>query len=183
MKIYTGFGDEGKTRLYGGDIVDKDSLRVQAYGTVDELNSVVGLLITYTDKKELIDELYAIQDNLFELSSQLASPQENHSNQLPSPITDDTINEIEMKIDEMDKRLKPLKNFILPGGVRGAAISHLARTICRRAEREIITLHQTEAVNQQILVYINRLSDYFFVLSRIINLENNHSDILWKKNK
>jgi len=183
LKIYTGFGDKGKTRLYGGQIVDKDSLRVQAYGTVDELNSVIGLLITYVDTEEIIEELKGVQYSLFELSAELASPTtDNTSKQNPSLFTDKINKDLENLIDKIDNHLDELKNFILPGGVRGAAISHLARTICRRAERAMISLHKVEAVNHHILIYINRLSDYFFVLARFLNKENNRADILWIKN-
>jgi cob(I)alamin adenosyltransferase len=181
LKIYTGFGDKGKTRLYGGQIVDKDDLRVQAYGTVDELNSVIGLLITYIQNDKLSNDLQGVQYNLFELSAELASPADNRSTDLPSPFTDTTITELENKIDRIDDALEPLKNFILPGGSRGAALSHLARTVCRRAERAMITLHHVEKINNQILIYMNRLSDYLFVLARLLNKENNHPDISWIK--
>ena len=179
MKIYTGFGDKGKTRLYGGDIVDKDHLRVKAYGSMDELNSIIGLLITYIEQKELITTLQKIQCKIFELSSELAAAADKQSNLEIPTVKDENIEELENKIDLIDSKLEPLKNFILPGGSRSAAVCHLVRTVCRRAEREIITLNSVEAVDERIIIYVNRLSDYFFVLARLLNKENNIADIPW----
>jgi cob(I)alamin adenosyltransferase len=179
VKIYTGFGDKGKTRLYGGDIVEKDHLRVKAYGAMDELNSVIGLLITYVDQEELITTLQQIQCKIFELSAELAAA-DNKQTRLKVPtVKEENIKELENKIDIIDSKLEPLQNFILPGGSRSAAICHLVRTVCRRAEREIITLNNMEVVDERIIIYVNRLSDYFFVLARLLNKENNTSDIPW----
>jgi cob(I)alamin adenosyltransferase len=180
LKIYTGFGDKGKTRLYGGEIVDKDHLRVKAYGAMDEVNSVIGLLITDITTKDLIDTLQSIQYKIFELSAELAAVESTRGKLKKPAITDEIIKELEDKIDSVDNRLNPLKNFILPGGSRGAAFCHLARTVCRRAEREITTLSHSEQVDNRIIIYVNRLSDYFFVLGRLINKDNKIEDVLWK---
>ena len=179
MKIYTGFGDKGKTRLYGGQIVNKDDLRVKAYGTMDELNSMIGLLLTYINKEDLIKILQGIQYKIFELSAELAALSDDNPGSAKPAITEKSIKELEKEIDIMNNQLKPLKNFILPGGDRGAAMSHLTRTVCRRAERELITLCNVENVYDHLLIYVNRLSDYFFVLARLLNKENNTDDIPW----
>jgi len=181
LKIYTGFGDRGKTRLYGGKIVDKDNLRVEAYGTIDELNSVIGLVITYIEIESLIKDLQGIQNGLFELSAELATPDENKKTSAGSSINEQIIKELEKKIDIMDNKLDPLKNFILPGGSRGAAFCHLARTICRRAERVLVTLNKEELISPQIIIYINRLSDFLFVVARFINNQQNVADLPWIK--
>ena len=181
MKIYTGFGDRGKTRLYGGKIVDKDNLRVEAYGNIDELNSVIGLVKTYIRNDLLLDDLQNIQNNLFVLSAELATPDDGNKKSLDMAITDEKVKDIEKKIDRLDSQLDPLKNFISPGGSREAAVCHLARAICRRGERAVISLNKTEPVNSHIIVFINRLSDYLFVLARFINKEQNIADIPWNK--
>jgi cob(I)alamin adenosyltransferase len=179
LKIYTGFGDKGKTRLYGGEIVDKDNLRVKAYGAMDELNSSIGVLITYFNEKELIEDLQNIQYKIFELSAELAAKADNSSKVNSPAISEEIIKDLENKIDTIDSQLEPLKNFILPGGSRAAAMCHLARTICRRGERELISLNNVEDVNDHLVIYVNRLSDYFFVLARLLNKENNTDDIPW----
>ena len=179
MKIYTGFGDKGKTRLFGGEVVDKDNLRVKAYGTMDELNSTIGILISYLDDKDLIKDLQNIQYKIFELSAELAAKAQSGSNKNPPAINEEIIKGLEDKIDRIDDQLESLKNFILPGGSRQAAISHLIRTVCRRGERELISLNHVEQVNDHLLIYVNRLSDYFFVLARLLNKENKTDDIPW----
>jgi cob(I)alamin adenosyltransferase len=179
LKIYTGFGDKGKTRLFGGDVVDKDNQRVKAYGTMDELNSMIGLLISYADNKYLTEKLQDIQCHIFELSAELAAIPEKNTKLNTSAITIKMVKDLENEIDLIERDLEPLKNFILPGGSRGAAICHLARTVCRRAEREIITLNSVAEVNDEIITYVNRLSDYFFVLARHLNKQNNIDDIPW----
>lgn len=181
MKIYTGFGDTGKTRLYSGQIVDKDNLRVETYGTFDELNSTIGILITYIDNTFLQEDLKTIQNDLFKISSELATPNDLTIKSFNSVLTDENIKDIEKKIDTLDNQLDPLKNFILPGGSRGAAFCHLVRTICRRAERALVSLNKVESIDSHIIVFVNRLSDYFFVLARFINKEQNITDIIWKK--
>jgi cob(I)alamin adenosyltransferase len=186
LKIYTGFGDAGKTSLFGGQVVDKDDLRVEAYGTVDELNSILGLVIAELEDTDLSRDLRDIQQNLFRLSTELATPVRNNKRINHQTITSKDINKIENGIDELDSLLVPLKNFILPGGSHRAALLHLARTVCRRAERRLISLNKTADVDSQIMIYVNRLSDYFFVLARYVNLKDKIKDILWidkKKHK
>lgn len=179
MKIYTGFGDQGKTRLYGGQIVDKDHLRVEAYGTVDELNSILGMVITYVDDSNLVNKLHKLQNDLFRLSADLATPAVKDSKKKHTLITSGDIISIEKFIDDLDKDLDSLKNFILPGGSRAAAMIHLARTVCRRAERRIISLKHRESIDAGIIVYFNRLSDLLFVLARYVNKTEGISDIPW----
>jgi len=179
LKIYTGFGDQGKTRLYGGQIVDKDHLRVEAYGTVDELNSILGVVISYMDDSNLVIKLREIQNDLFRLSAALATPAVEDSKKRHALMTGAEIKSIEKFIDDLDDELDSLKNFILPGGSRSAAMIHLARTICRRAERRIISLNQSESIDPGIIVYFNRLSDLLFVLSRYVNKTEGIADIPW----
>ncbi len=181
LRIYTGFGDRGKTRLFGGQIVDKDNLRVEAYGTVDELNSLIGLVITYVEKNTLTEDLQNIQYSLFELSAELATTDDKNGKSLDPVINDKNIKDLENKIDKIDSQLDPLKNFILPGGSCGAALCHLARTVCRRAERVLISLNKAETINPRIIIYINRLSDFLFVLARFLNKEQNIADLPWLK--
>jgi cob(I)alamin adenosyltransferase len=181
LKIYTGFGDAGKTRLYSGQIVDKDNLRVETYGILDELNSAIGILKTYIENNLLLKDLQTIQNDIFKISSELATPADVPIKSFIPAVNEEKIKDIENKIDKLDSQLDPLKNFILPGGSRGAAFCHLARTICRRAERTLISLNKTESIDSHIIVFINRLSDYLFVLARFINKEQNITDIIWNK--
>jgi cob(I)alamin adenosyltransferase len=146
---------------------------------MDELNSMIGLLISYADNKDLIEVLQDIQNHIFELSAELAAFPEKNMKLDASAITIKTIKDLENNIDIIESQLEPLKSFILPGGSRTAAICHLARTVCRRAEREIITLNSVEEVSDDIMTYVNRLSDYFFVLARHLNKQNNTDDIPW----
>jgi len=179
LKIYTGFGDSGKTRLFGGQIVDKDDLRVDTYGTADELNSHLGLVIVYLREEEWVDFLQNIQQNLFKISSELATPADKKKQLSGISITPDDIENIENKIDKVENGLNPLKNFILPGGSREAALLHLVRTVCRRLERRLISLHKLVDLDQNILVYINRLSDFLFVFARDMNKKSVCDDIAW----
>ena len=161
-KIYTKTGDTGKTSLLGGQRVEKFHNRIEAYGTVDELNSFIGLLICETNNANIINSLLNIQNKLFNAGSKLAV-EGKISFQIPEIIEDD-IEFLEKKIDEMNEELPELKNFILPGGNRASSLAHVCRTVCRRAERR--TLSIPDESNMIILKYLNRLSDYFFVLSR-----------------
>lgn len=179
LKIYTGFGDKGKTRLLGGQVIDKDNLRVESYGTIDEINSVLGLLVTYLSDPALVKDIQNVQNLLFEISGELTNPQKKDDNITPPAIYDNDIKNLESKIDTMEEQLDPLKNFILPGGSREVSIIHMARTICRRAERNVISLNRDETINPEILVFLNRLSDYFFVLARYLNKINGIKDIPW----
>jgi len=178
MKIYTKAGDEGKTSLYGGKKISKADQRIDAYGTIDELNSFIGLLLEDVRGQEEFQFLMTIQNQLFNIGSHLAAG-ENHNFQLPE-ITEDMINAMEDAIDTMEKSLEPLKNFILPGGSRSIAHCHICRTVSRRAERRVVQLNHSEKVNPVIIKYLNRLSDYFFVLARYIGYKNGINEHLWK---
>lgn len=178
MKIYTKKGDKGFTTLLSGKKVLKDNLFIEAYGTIDELNSFIGLLATKTQENKIICQLKKIQSNLFTIGAYLTCEEEYDKKNLP-PLNTEIITELENWIDEMETQLVPLKNFILPGGSEPASLSHIARTICRRAERTIIQCLFLFPVKEVILPYINRLSDYFFVLSRYLNKLNNVNEEIW----
>lgn len=180
MKIYTRTGDEGQTSLLGSGRVSKASLRVNAYGDVDELNSFVGLLRADLKGKPAwsgsIDKLlFEIQNQLFNLGSRLASPKGTGAVPLSSSLTQ----ALEQAIDQMEQELPPLKNFVLPGGSRLGALGHVLRTVSRRAERSAVALHATDPVEAEVLVLLNRLSDYFFVLSRYLNLKEASPEVIW----
>jgi len=183
MKIYTKTGDKGETGLFGGERVSKDSLRISAYGTIDELNSFIGLAITESKDEGVKKNLRKIQNQLFVVGSDLATPENEKSNKLnikrtpPSFYTD-----IENMIDEYDAQLEELRNFILPGGSKSAALLHVCRTVCRRAEREVVALKNSVTIGENIIIFLNRLSDLFFVLSRFENKVSNHPDIIWNPN-
>lgn len=182
MKIYTKTGDKGETSLFGGKRVWKDDLRISAYGTVDELNSVLGIAITELKNEELEKVIFGIQNELFTLGSDLATPLNIENNKYSIPRVKKTfVENLEKLIDTYDEKLPPLKNFILPGGTKAAAYLHHARTVCRRAERKVISLSKAETINEEIKIYLNRLADLLFVLSRYVNFIGNHPDIEWKK--
>ena len=172
-KIYTRTGDNGTTGLGDGTRVAKDSLRIDAMGDVDELNSVIGLMLTETVPDILIDTLTQIQHDLFNLGGEICIPDYVILQQA-------NIDNLEEAIDTLNDELAPLKEFILPGGTKAAAFCHLARTVCRRAERKLITLARGEKVTEISLKYLNRLSDLLFVLCRIINKEAGVPDVLWQ---
>ena len=179
-KIYTKTGDSGETSLGNGERVEKFSPRVAAYGTVDELNSIVGLA-RLKSKDSLGKKLELIQNDLFDLGADLCKPIENEeisSSKTSLRIIENQVKRLEIEIDIMNKDLKPLNSFILPGGKETAVHLHLCRTICRRAERDTSYLSTLENINPYVMQYLNRLSDWFFVTARI---ENNFgsSDILW----
>ena len=179
-KIYTKQGDGGKTSLGGGQRVDKDTLRVQVYGTVDELNSQIGVALAVGLCELLDTALPEIQNELFDLGSDLAFVEEDkHAYQLPE-IEPRHVERLEQLIDEMTAVVGPLENFILPGGSLGAAQLHVARTVCRRAEREVTTLARTEGVGPYVLKYLNRLSDALFVMARYENLQQDVPEPLWR---
>ena len=165
MKVYTKKGDQGSTQLIGGTRVPKSSLRIEAYGTVDELNSYVGLLRDQSISDRLTEQLLEIQDRLFTLGSLLAADPENSKMKLPSLNTDDTV-ALEKWIDAMDENLEPMRQFILPGGHTTVSFCHITRCVCRRVERIIVDLNEQNEVDKEILSYMNRLSDYFFTLGR-----------------
>jgi len=164
-KVYTRTGDKGQTSLVGGDRVSKSSPRVCSYGDVDELNSVLGIAIKETNDKELKDIMTVIQNDLFIIGAELASPPDLN---VPR-ISQERVNELESIIDKLLVQLEPLKEFILPGGSGGSPYLHLARTVCRRAERTVVMLMDEEEIAGNVLTYINRLSDLLFVMGRIEN--------------
>ena len=178
MKIYTKTGDQGSTGLWGGRRVSKDDLRIQAYGTVDERNAVLGLARTSGPDTELDGMLAAIQNQLFVLGSDLAAELDN--DKVPR-IDAGLIAWLEDRIDALESGLAALTQFILPGGSSLAAQLHLARTVCRRAERWAVSLQQQEPVNAQALIYLNRLSDLLFVAARAANQRAGVADIPWEK--
>ncbi|MGH8372570.1 MAG: cob(I)yrinic acid a,c-diamide adenosyltransferase [Gammaproteobacteria bacterium] len=172
-KIYTRTGDDGSTGLGDGTRVPKDGARVEAYGTVDELNSVIGMLLAEKLLPLVGESLTRIQHELFDLGSELCVPGY-------TAITADHIAWLEQTLDRFNADLPALKEFILPGGSRAAAICHLARTVCRRAERRSLTLHRESVLNSEVLRYLNRLSDLLFVLARVIVRADGGSEVLWK---
>jgi len=178
-RIYTGKGDEGTTGLVGGQRVPKDSPRVAAYGSVDELNSHIGLAISLGLHAELARVLKTIQNELFHLGSDLATL-EADKEQLKIPqIEQRHIDALEQLMDRLTEELGPLENFILPGGSPGAAALHIARAVCRRAERDCITLGRSEPIGPFVIKYLNRLSDALFVMARYENHVSGVSDVYW----
>lgn len=179
MRIYTKTGDDGTTGLFGGTRVDKDSLRVEAYGTVDELNSELGSARAEALPPELDQLLARIQEDLFCVGAELACTPGKEST-LPSPkVGAGEIERLEQAIDESEASLPPLKNFVLPGGSRAAIALHLARTVCRRAERRVLSAGHEAPVRREVLVYLNRLGDLLFVLARRANQLEGRADVPW----
>ena len=182
MKIYTKTGDKGETSLFGGRRVLKNDLRISAYGTVDELNALLGVAVTELRNGELKEVIERIQNDLFTVGSDLASPEEKENKNIVIPrVNEDFVIGLEKLIDKYDSQIPELKNFILPGGLKGSALLHNARTVCRRAEREVVALSLAGEVNDQVEIYLNRLSDLLFVLARYENYSNGSSDIAWQK--
>ena len=179
-KIYTKRGDKGETSLGGGQRVRKDSLRVQVYGTVDELNSQLGVALALGLCERLAQEIPSIQNELFDLGSDLCFIEEDKAKYPLPQIELRHVNRLEALIDEMTAAAGPLENFILPGGSLGAAQLHVARTVCRRAEREATTLANEEGVGTYVLAYLNRLSDALFVMARYENLQQGVPEPLWR---
>jgi len=179
MKIYTKTGDKGSTSLLSGTRVSKYHPRLHAYGTVDELNSWIGMLREYADA-ELKATLLEIQETLFSLGSHLAVEGEVKF-KMPE-IPQDGIEKLEKAMDAMDEKLEPLRNFILPGGHVSVSHCHIARTVCRRAERFVVELADTEKVDEFIVIYLNRLSDFLFVLSRKFAVDFGAEEIPWNPN-
>lgn len=180
MKIYTKTGDQGETGLYGGQRVAKDDARIEAYGTVDELNACLGLVRTEPLTPRLNQLLSDIQHDLFALGAQLASPDPTARG--TDLIKDADVRRLEQAIDSHDEGLEPLRHFILPAGARAAALLHVARAVCRRAERRVVTLQRSQAGGiQNELRYLNRLSDLLFVLARSANQQAGYPDVPWDK--
>ncbi len=183
--VYTGTGDKGETSLVGGQRVPKSEIKIEAYGTADELNSQVGLAVSLADNlgDHEIQILHDIQNNLFNLGSLLATlPEEREKFKLP-PLKKDLIQNLESEMDKMDGTLPKLKNFILPAGTAGSSAFHVCRTVCRRLERVMVELGREEGneIPDDAIIFINRLSDYFFILSRSLNAREGITDILWSK--
>ena len=178
MKIYTKKGDKGQTGLIGGSRVSKNDLRINAYGTVDELNAHVGLLRDLTDDRELKSNLIDIQDRLFTAGSLLAVGEKGTKMKLPE-LNETDIHCLESWIDGMDKLLPQMKSFVLPGGHVAVSTCHIVRTVCRRAERLIVELSNQVEVSPVIVAYFNRLSDYFFTLSRKLSMDLNAEETPW----
>ena len=179
MKIYTKTGDKGQTSLIGGTRVSKSHLRIEAYGTVDELNSYIGLLRDQEVNAVRKDLLKDIQDRLFTIGSSLASDPEKSKMKIPDLLEAD-IEVLEKAIDSMNEVLTELRNFVLPGGHPSISFGHIARTVCRRAERLSIALNDNEYVNELVIIYLNRLSDYLFTLCRMMHHELGVDEIPWK---
>jgi cob(I)alamin adenosyltransferase len=179
MKIYTKTGDKGTTALFGGKRVSKADLRIDTYGTVDELNSWIGLVRDQSVNEVRKDFLVAIQDRLFTIGSILATEPGNTKVKIPA-LADDDIEIVEKEIDAMDSQLPPMRFFVLPGGHPSVSFCHIARTVCRRCERLTIALHNQEPVDEKVIRYLNRLSDYLFVLARKMGAELNIEDTPWK---
>lgn len=177
--IYTRTGDKGTTSLVGGTRVPKSHIRLEAYGTVDELNSHLGLLVTYLAHEQDRNFVQQVQDNLFAVGSHLATDRRQTELHQASIITPAQVEAMEQEIDRLDAMLPPLTAFVLPGGSRGAAVCHICRTVCRRAERRILDLAQQAEISDELLAYVNRLSDYLFVLSRKINKDEQKDEIFW----
>lgn len=180
MKIYTKTGDQGTTSLVGGTRVPKTDARLEAYGTIDELNAHLGLLLTYLTNGEDSRCLRQVQHTLFAVGAYLATDQTATPLRAAGIISAGQVEWLEHEIDRIDAQLPSLKAFVLPGGSRGAAQCHVCRTVCRRAERRILSLSLPARGSAELLSFVNRLSDYLFVLSRKINFDDNVSEIFWE---
>ena len=181
MKIYTKTGDTGETGLFGGERVKKDHPRIFAYGDVDELNAFVGWVRAANRDVEVDAALQSVQNDLFDLGAVLATPDPKKLEGKGRFVTAHEVKALEREIDRMEKDLAPLKTFILPGGSEVAARLHAARTVCRRAERSVVTLAHREKIGEEIIMYLNRLSDYLFVMARWVNFKQGVADVPWTK--
>ena len=179
-KIYTRRGDDGSTGLFGGPRVRKDDLRVASYGDVDELNSALGAAREELPDDDLRAFVDALQSELFTLGAELATPDSSSAPKEVPRITDAHVLRLEREIDRLTEELPEMKNFILPGGSRAGAALHLCRTVCRRAERKVVSLAESSPVSAQALAYLNRLSDLLFVMARAANLRAGGREIPWK---
>lgn len=179
MKIYTKFGDSGETALYGGTRLEKDAPQFEAIGTVDELNAYIGYAQTLIDEPDLSELLSRLQNHLFAVGADLATPM-THTKSAEMRISGDFTTEMEAAIDKLSEELPPLRNFILPGGCSAGAILHIARVVCRRSERCVVRLARQTDVNPEILRSLNRLSDLLFVLARTVNFRANTLEPIWE---
>ena len=177
--LYTGSGDSGTTSLIGGHRVPKTHQRLETYGTIDELNSWIGLFITETEDTNVMDLMKFVQHTLFAVGSYLATDPEQTTPKPESRITPSTIQKLEQGIDLIDSELTYIKGFVLPGGCRSAALAHVCRTVCRRAERQICRLKEDVLMDASVLVFINRLSDLLFVIARYECFRKNGEEIIW----
>jgi cob(I)alamin adenosyltransferase len=180
MKIYTKAGDDGKTALFGGRRVSKDSVRIEAYGTIDELNASLGVVLNAVEEENLHAILTTLQHELFVLGADLAAPLDTKNVSI-SRIDATHVTRIEEQIDTLEAQLEPIRYFILPGGSEASSRLHVCRTICRRAERHIVQLATLEDINDFDIQYINRLSDFLFVLARYANHLAGQADLEWKQ--
>lgn len=183
FKIYTKTGDDGTSGLIGGTRVEKNDERLEAYGTIDELNSWIGLIRTGNYETEINSMLEFVQNKLFEIGSHLATDETKSDLKDRFVCTPSDIELLELEMDRMQNQLPELKNFILPGGSTFAGYSHVSRTVCRRAERRISTISKKGYIQKSILIFINRLSDYLFVLARYINFKLTVSETIWNTSK
>lgn len=183
LKIYTRTGDDGGTALFGGGRVRKDALRVEAYGTVDELNAVLGWAVTQVSDASVRERLESLQHDLFSLGSDLATPPAKEGRTRPSvpDLPADRVDDMERWMDEATEVLPDLRAFVLPGGAPGAAALHVARTVCRRAERRTVALAASEPVSPEVVTYLNRLSDLLFTFARLENHLSGRPDVEWRK--
>ena len=184
MKIYTKTGDKGETSLYGGTRVSKAAARVESYGTLDELNAFIGLAKAEISDEKVLSQLQKIQFDLFTVGSEAATPTDklilaNGKNRLDLMISEKEISELELWMDDLDAELEPLQFFILPSGGKAAASIHVCRTVCRRAERAMVYLNETEEVRPELIKYLNRLSDYLFILARYISKISGEKEEYW----
>ncbi len=179
FKIYTKTGDKGQTSLIGGTRLPKHHVRIEAYGTVDELNSHIGLLRDVIEEKNTFDLLISIQDRLFTIGSHLAADPEKNKMQLP-PIHEEDVTALEKAIDKINEQVPEMKSFVLPGGHIHVSYCHIARCVCRRAERAVLRLAENEKIEGIHIKYLNRLSDYLFMLSRWITMDKKANEIPWK---
>lgn len=182
MKVYTKTGDLGETSLLGGTRVSKAELQIESYGTVDELNAYIGLIRDQIWKQPILKELIEIQDRLFTIGSHLANDKTKSKIKIP-PILEEDILRLEQEIDKLDESLPPMRAFVLPGGHTTVSYTHIARCVCRRAERQVIRLNQSWEVNPIIIKYLNRLSDYLFVLGRGLSKNLGAEEIEWHPRK
>ena len=180
MKIYTKTGDKGDTGLFGGERVSKSSERIEAYGTVDELNSFIGMAVVEVKDNEVKELLKKIQNELFTVGSDLATPDIEKNKKLNiERVQEKFCADAEKAIDYFEDKLEPLKNFILPGGSKSSALLHVCRSVCRRAERRVVKLSSSEKIGENLVIYLNRLSDLFFVLARYENKAAGVPDTKW----
>lgn len=181
MKLYTKTGDKGQTGLIGGTRVAKNDIRIETYGTVDELNSFIGFLTTFIPDDENKMFLQRVQNQLFTVGSHLATDTSKVALNPASVLADDTVEVIETEIDRLDSLVEPLDAFVIPGGSQSGALCHICRTVTRRCERKLFDMSEHYNIDNQIFVFFNRLSDYFFVLSRYFTVQNGSEEIFWKK--